>query len=126
MSQNPNQNVVWFDLPTRNLDRAIAFYSAVLAKKVEKQEVPGMSLGILPHDDNNIGGCLFHKPDEPPGVHGPLLYFNASGRLDAAIAAVEMHGGRILQAKHSIGPHGWRAVVLDSEGNRIALHSHSG
>jgi len=48
---------------------------------------------------------------------------NCKGRLDAAITDVEKNGGKILKSKHQIGPHGFRAVVLDSEGNRIALHS---
>jgi predicted enzyme related to lactoylglutathione lyase len=52
-----------------------------------------------------------------------LLYFNCEGRLDQAIAAVEPNGGKIVQPRHQIGPYGFRAVVLDSEGNRIALHS---
>jgi predicted enzyme related to lactoylglutathione lyase len=52
-----------------------------------------------------------------------LLYFNCQGRLDEAVAAVGPNGGKVLQPKHPIGPYGFRAVVLDSEGNRIALHS---
>jgi hypothetical protein len=52
-----------------------------------------------------------------------LLYFNATGRLEAATEAVVAHGGTVLQPPHSLGPHGRRAVVLDSEGNRIALHA---
>ena len=49
-----------------------------------------------------------------------LVYLNAQGRLDEAIAAVESSGGKVLQPKHQIGPYGFRAVVLDSEGNRVA------
>ena len=56
-------------------------------------------------------------------AHGPLLYLSCQGRLDEAIAAVAPHGGKVLQARHPIGPYGFRAVVLDSEVNRIALHS---
>src|SRR5437667_158620 len=54
---------------------------------------------------------------------GPLLYLNADGRLDAAVAATAIAGGTVLQPKHSIGPDGYRAIVLDTEGNRIALYS---
>jgi hypothetical protein len=124
MSSGAHQ-IVWFDLPVRDLDRAIRFYSAVLAAEIEKQTFPGGAIGILPHSDEAVGGCLFvsDDPKAGPADHGPLLYFNANGRLDEAEAAVEPNGGRVLQAKHSIGPHGFRAVVLDSEGNRIAIHS---
>lgn len=54
---------------------------------------------------------------------GPLVYLDASGRLDAAVAAAEARGGKVLQARHSIAPNGFRAIIADSEGNRIALHS---
>ena len=52
-----------------------------------------------------------------------MIYLNANGRLDEALAAVEANGGQIIQPKQSIGPYGFRAIILDSEGNRIALHS---
>ncbi|HMA95109.1 MAG TPA: hypothetical protein VKP30_20600 [Polyangiaceae bacterium] len=48
---------------------------------------------------------------------------NCDGRLDASITAAGSKGGVVLQPKHPIGPHGFRAIVKDSEGNRIALHS---
>jgi uncharacterized protein len=115
--------VVWFDLPVLDLDRAIRFYSAVLNANVEKQEWPGMAIGVLPHADDEVGGCLVQKEDVRPSQDGPLLYFNAQGRLDNAIAAVEPNGGQVVAPKHSIGPYGFRAIVLDSEGNRVALHS---
>jgi predicted enzyme related to lactoylglutathione lyase len=51
------------------------------------------------------------------------MYLNAQGRLDEAVAAVAPNGGKVLKPKHNIGPYGFRAIVLDSEGNRIALHS---
>ncbi len=56
-------------------------------------------------------------------MFGPLVYIDASGRLDAAIAAAQAHGGKVLRAKHSIAPNGFRALIADSEGNRVALHS---
>jgi predicted enzyme related to lactoylglutathione lyase len=118
----PNQ-VVWFDVPVLDLDRAIRFYSAVLGAPVTKESMPGMSIGMLPHEKETVGGCLHQADDNQPSNHGPLLYLNAQGRLDQAIAAVELNGGKVLQPKHSIGPYGSRAIILDSEGNRLALHS---
>jgi predicted enzyme related to lactoylglutathione lyase len=115
--------IVWVDIPVLDLDRAIRFYSAVLDATVTKQEYPGMSIGLLPHADQDVAGCLHKAENERPSDHGPLLYLNCKGRLDAAIAAVVPNGGKVLQPKHAIGPYGNRAIVLDSEGNRMALHS---
>src|SRR5262245_27439196 len=115
--------IVWCDIPVLNLDRAIRFYSAVLGAEVKKQEVPGMQLGVLPHEGDDVGGCLFQKAEEKPSAQGPLLYLNCQGRLDQAIAAVEANGGKVIVPKHAITPYGHRAVIHDSEGNRMALHS---
>jgi predicted enzyme related to lactoylglutathione lyase len=60
--------------------------------------------------------------DARPSESGPLLYLNTQGRLDEAVNLVERHGGKVLVGRHSIEPYGFRAIVLDSEGNRIALH----
>ena len=78
---------------------------------------------MLPHAEGSIGGCLVLNVDARPSESGPLLYLNTNGRLDEALNVVEKHGGRVLSARHSIAPFGFRAIVLDSEGNRIALHS---
>jgi predicted enzyme related to lactoylglutathione lyase len=121
-----NHTFVWVDIPVVDLDRAIAFYSAVTGAKVEKTGGPGFTFGLFPHGDNDVAGCLY-VPDpsdgNKPSTQGPMLYLNATGRLDAAIAAAQQAGGKVLQGRHQIGPHGWRAIVVDSEGNRIALHS---
>ena len=115
--------IVWCDIPVFELDRAVRFYSAVLGTEVKKQNLPGMTIAVLPHNDGEVGGCLFQSPDEKPSAQGVMIYLDANGRLDDAISAVTAHGGKILQPKHAIGPFGFRCVILDSEGNRIALHS---
>jgi len=115
--------IVWCDIPVKDLDRAIRFYKAVLGKPVTKQSFPGMNIGLLPDADDGVSGCLFASPEAKPSVDGPLLYLNCEGRLPVAIAAVDINGGKVLQPKHAIGAYGFRAIVIDSEGNRIALHS---
>ncbi|HXR04634.1 MAG TPA: VOC family protein [Verrucomicrobiae bacterium] len=115
--------IVWCDIPVKDLDRAIIFYSAVLGRTVAKHSMEGMTFGLLPDADNGVSGCLVVGAEHTPSTSGPMIYLNCANRLDAAIATIEKNGGKILQPKHQIGPHGFRAVALDSEGNRIALHS---
>ena len=120
----PRHQVVWFDIPVRDLDRAIRFYSAVLGVLLRKEQAGrGVAMAVLPHSDTSIGGCLVQTMDARPSDGGPLLYLNTDGRLDAAVAATAIAGGTVLQPKHSIGTDGYRAIVLDTEGNRIALYS---
>ena len=113
--------VVWFDVPVADLDRAMKFYRTVLAIEIT-EDFHGMRVGVMQHSDGEVSGCLVQHEDRP-SADGLLLYFNVDGRLDEALTLVEPSAGKILTAKHSIGPWGSRAIVLDSEGNRIALHS---
>jgi uncharacterized protein len=113
---------VWFDIPVADLERAAAFYRGVLGIKVENSEFNGFRFGILEHEQGN-GGCLVPNAGEVASNGGILVYMNVNGRIrDAEKKVIEL-GGKVLQATHQIGPHGFRTLVLDSEGNRIALHS---
>jgi len=119
-----SHSVVWVDIPVTDLERALRFYSAMLGKKVEKGGGPGFSFGIFPHQGEDVGGCLVPPGDgNAPSQQGPLLYFNASGRLREAVEAATANGGRVVNPITQIGPHGHRAIIVDSEGNRLALHS---
>jgi predicted enzyme related to lactoylglutathione lyase len=122
MSQN---TFCWADVPVTDLGRAIRFYSAVLGSPVKKESAFGMEFGLLPHYESNVSGCLVDgkMTENQPSQNGPMVYFSVEGRLDDAITQVREHGGKILQEKQQIGPHGFRAIILDSEGNRVALHS---
>jgi predicted enzyme related to lactoylglutathione lyase len=114
--------ICWTDIPTIDLDRAIRFYSAVLGAPVTRESEGGHTFGLLPHHDN-VSGCLTLSPDNQPSLFGPLVYLSVDGRLDAAITAVTAHGGQVLEPRHPIGPYGYRAIIVDTEGNRVALHS---
>ena len=119
-----SNRIVWVDIPVLDLERAIAFYSAVLGSQVTKEGGPGFVFGLLPHSGSDVGGCLYSPgADNAPSKVGPLIYLNAEGRLAQAVQAVTAQGGQVLHATHQIGPHGFRAIVLDSEGNRVALHA---
>lgn len=119
-----HNRAVWFDIPVVQLERANAFYAAVLGCGVDPVSMEGLEFSVLEHDQGN-GGCLVPQPDEISADKGVLLYLNVDGRIRDAAAKVVEHGGKIVEDVHSIGPHGFRAIVLDSEGNRMALHSES-
>ena len=115
---------VWVDIPVAELDRAIAFYAAVLGSPVTREGGQGFTFAVLAHGGSDVAGCLVPAGDDNgPSPRGPLVYLNVDGRIADAERAVAGHGGRVLQATHAIGPHGFRAIVVDSEGNRVALHS---
>jgi predicted enzyme related to lactoylglutathione lyase len=118
----------WTVIPVTNLVRAIKFYSAVLGKEVRRLSEGGTEYGLLPHEEQNASGCLCVRGDSggvdnTPSANGPLIYLSVGDRLDEAVEAARKYGGKVLRARQQIGEHGSRAVIIDSEGNRIALHT---
>lgn len=98
----------------------MAFYRAVLSCRVDR-EVGETPLGVNEHHEGN-GGCLIEEK-KSIAAGGVLIYLNFNGRIRDAVGKVVPHGESILHDVHAIGPHGVRAIVLDGEGNRVALHS---
>lgn len=112
----------WFDVPCADLKRASAFYGAVLQlepKEYTYGEGDHKNSIVLLGDGN---GDLVLDPESISKV-GPLIYLDVNGRIKDAVAQVKKHNGTVDKDVHAIGPHGFRAVIIDSEGNRIALHS---
>jgi predicted enzyme related to lactoylglutathione lyase len=118
----PN-TLVWVDIPVTNLKRAIKYYSAILGVKITKESIPGLEFGLLPHQNQNVSGCLDLNKNNKPSKKGPLIYLNVDGRHDAAEKAAGKNGGKVLKKRHELGPYGFRTIIVDSEGNRLALHS---
>jgi len=117
-----HNRLVWFDIPVTDVERAATFYRAVLGIEVHVVPMGEGKLGVLEHHDGN-GGCLVHDPESISRQGGILVYLNAAGRVRDALRQAERLGGRVLEPITSIGQHGFRAIVQDSEGNRIGLHS---
>lgn len=117
----PN-TLVWLDIPVRDLDRAIGFYQKLLNLPVRDMR-PEQSMAVIVQPQGGVSCSLILTEHGPAQGQYPLPYFNCQHRLTQAVQLVEPLGGSILEAIHPLTPFGYRAVVTDSEGNRIALHS---
>lgn len=117
----------WFEIPVVDMGRAVKFYETVLEVKLERNMVGEIDMAWFPMAEGKgaTGSLVFHKEEwYKPSQEGTLVYFTAySGDLDHELSRVEAAGGKVLVPKKSIGEYGFMAVVLDTEGNRIALHS---
>ena len=120
--------ISWFEIPSTNLERAQKFYETVFGISMIPMDLPNIKMRMFPIDDmtKGIGGAIvdsggFHNPS---ATEGPLIYLNANPDVQLVLDKVDAAGGKILVPKTEISPdYGFMAVLLDTEGNRIALHS---
>ena len=123
-----NNMVGWFEIPVENMERAIAFYEKVFDLKMDRHHMGPLDMAWFPWNEEGTGspGTLVHFPAAyKPSTDGVLIYLTAhSGDLANELSRVEKAGGKVLQGKTQISDeYGNMALIVDSEGNRIALHS---
>jgi len=117
-------NIVWCDIPVLDLKRAVQFYSELLDLKIEIEKHQDVEFAVLPcATKGGVTGCLAQSSDTKVSRDGVLIYLNLQDRLDEAIKIAKDNGCEIVKDKMSIGEWGSRAIIIDTEGNQIALHS---
>ena len=120
--------VSWFEIPSTDIERATKFYETIFGVKLVPMDLPNIKMRMFPLDDmsKGVGGAVvdsggFHKPS---ATDGPLIYLNGNPDVQAILDRVVSAGGSIAVPKTQISPeYGYMAVIMDTEGNRIALHS---
>jgi predicted enzyme related to lactoylglutathione lyase len=120
--------ISWFEIPAIDLNRAQTFYESIFDMKMTALDLDNIKMRMFPLEDpmTGAGGALvdsggFHKPS---ATDGPLVYLNANPDVQNILNKVEKAGGKISLPKTLISPeYGYMAVIIDTEGNRIAFHS---
>ncbi len=117
----------WFEIPVTDYTRAKQFYATVMAVEITDHHMPEQQVkyGMFPYDNDNnaVGGGLIESAESKPTTDGPTLYLNGGEDLSVALGKVEAAGGKVIMPKTDIGENGFMAQFIDTEGNRIALHS---
>jgi uncharacterized protein len=120
-----NNAVGWFEIYVQDMPRAKRFYEAVFNLKLEKLNAGDeLEMWSFPMAMERYGapGALVKMAGFEPGGNSVLVYFSCE---DCAVEAKRAlaAGGRIMKEKFSIGEYGFIALVFDSEGSMIGLHS---
>ncbi len=120
--------ISWFEIGSRDLERATRFYETIFNLQLIPLEMPNFKMRMFPIDDpaRGIGGAIIYNESfyHPSATDGPLIYLNGNPDVQVILDRVEAAGGKILIPKTEISPeHGFMAVILDTEGNRVGLHS---
>jgi uncharacterized protein len=115
----------WFEIPVTDFTRAKKFYETILGAEIMEMPFPGGRYGMLPADMMNggVGGGLAQGEGFEPSDKGTIVYLNGGEDLTVSLNKVEQAGGKIIMQKTSIGENGFMAQFIDTEGNRVALHS---
>ena len=120
--------ISWFEIPTTDINRAQQFYETIFGITLVPMDMPNIKMRMFPLDDmmTQVGGALvdsggFHKAS---ATDGPLIYLNGNPDVQHVLDKVVAAGGSIMVPKTEISPdYGFMAVFMDTEGNRVALHS---
>ncbi len=120
--------ISWFEIAATDLNRATTFYENIFGITLIPLDLPNIKMRMFPLEDmmSQVGGAVvdsggFHKPSS---TDGPLIYLNGNPDVQKVLDKVEAAGGKIMVPKTMISPeYGFMAVILDTEGNRIGLHS---
>ena len=119
--------VGWFEIPVKDMQRAMKFYEAVLNIKLERHQMGELDMAWFPmaHGAAGAAGSLVkHDQWYTPSKDGVLIYFiSPTGDLNKDQTQIEKSGGHVAVPRKSIGEHGFIAVFVDTEGNRVAMHS---
>jgi len=116
----------WFDIPANDINRAKTFYENIFDIKMDKQEMMGMKMAFFPAEagSGKANGCIAQSSNHKPSTDGAIVYLNANPSMDGVLKKIEAAGGKVVMPKTKINDDiGHMAFFIDSEGNKVALHS---
>jgi len=120
--------ISWFEIPAIDLNRAQKFYETIFNIQMIPLDTQNFQMRMFPIEDmmNGIGGAISKAEGfyQPSATDGTLVYLNANPDVQNVLDKIEAAGGKIIVPKTQISPeYGYMAVFIDTEGNRVALHS---
>ena len=119
-----SNSINWFAIPTDDLSRAVKFYNTIFGFEMHEMTMAGSELAFFPSEQGAVSGHLFKAEPFKPSDKGPLLYLNGGDDLQPILDRVESAGGKVVANKRQITPEiGYVAEFIDTEGNKVALHS---
>ena len=114
----------WFEIPAKNFERAVKFYSTILGVSMEKSNMLGYDMGFFPSEQGEVAGAVVTADGYVPNDKGTVVYLNGGNDLNTVLSKVEKAGGKVAVPKTKItDEYGYFAIFIDTEGNKVGLHS---
>ena len=117
--------VTWFEIYVQDIERAKAFYETVFNCSLISEKKDGSFEAYrFPGGMPGVGamGALIKHPMRKPSKEGTMVYFHCDDCQTQSELA-KKNGGKVFREKWSIGQDGFIAIIGDTEGNAIGLHS---
>jgi hypothetical protein len=115
--------VSWFEIPAIDFQQAVNFYQHIFGITMQQNITDVNAMAFFP-TTIGIGGAVVVGPGYVPGDSGALIYLNGGNNLSEVLDKVVQAGGRIIMPKTLITEEaGYFAIFIDSQGNKLALHS---
>ncbi len=117
-----NTKIRFIEIPVVDLTRASQFYRSVFKFEFHNMEMGNAKLAMFFIDEDQTNGALVQGDGYVPSKKGALIYFSSSN-IDVALENISRLGGTVTMPKSSLEGHGFTARFIDTEGNKIGLHS---
>ncbi|QHI38436.1 hypothetical protein IMCC3317_38290 [Kordia antarctica] len=115
--------ISWFEIPAIDFKEAVNFYQYIFGITMQQNITASNAMAYFP-TTTGIGGAVVAGSGYVPSDSGSLIYLNGGVNLSLVLDKVEPAGGRIIMPKTLISEEaGYFAVFIDSQGNKLALHS---
>ncbi len=117
-------SINWFEIPARDLDKAIGFYEKTLGVTLQREVFGGEPHAMFPieKEQNGVTGALVATKRLNPGA-GVVIYLDAPDGVKECLSRAKAAGAKEVTPHTPIGEHGFIAVVVDLEGTHVGLHS---
>ena len=115
----------WFEIPALDVERSKKFYETLFEIEMPIMEMDGTKMAMFPMEPGSgkANGGIAQGEMFKPSTEGTKVYLNANPNMDPILARVEAAGGKIVLPKTPIGPNGFMAFIIDTEGNQVGIHS---
>ncbi len=124
MSDGKRNALNWFEIPSSDFQRAKKFYETILGAEMHATTMGDYQMAFFPMDEGKVGGAVTHHAMMKPSADGTTVYLNANPDLTTVLDRIAKAGGQVIVPKTEITPEiGFFAMFIDSEGNKVALHS---
>ncbi|MEP5613992.1 MAG: VOC family protein [Cyclobacteriaceae bacterium] len=123
-TENMKSMISIFEIPATEFSRAVKFYQSILGIEISEIDMQGTQMGLFPSDGQAVSGVIIKGEGYNPSSDGVIIYLNGGDNLQPTLDRVEINGGQVIVPKTLIdAENGYFALFLDTEGNRIGLHS---